>query len=296
MIKKIRTLLDYFKFFKNPISCLLFGFGLISKVEVKLKNTDKTINVNDIFVLNKIRTIFHNKKSLSDETINFFNDVYSEKKIIKWLGANILNLHELNLKNINYYYFSEYFIGEYWNEFGIDYSGRTVIDLGSNIGDSSLFFAINGAEVYGFEPVKYLYNYSLEIINLNDNLKDKIHLFNLAVSNEIGELKINDLDSTSEYRDTNSYTVEVTTIGKILKENHIDADVLKMDCEGCEFNIILNTDLSEFNDIIFEHHSKLVNKDYELLIHKLKSQGFKINKLEVETENFDDFGSIHAYK
>ena len=83
---------------------------------------------------------------------------------------------------------------------------------------------------------------------------------------------------------------------KILKENDIDEDVLKMDCEGCEFNIILNTDLSEFNDIIFEHHSKLVNKDYELLIHKLKSQGFKINKLEVETENFDDFGSIHAYK
>ena len=114
-----------------------------------------------------------------------------------------------------------------------------------------MFFAINGGEVYGYEPVKYLYNYSLENRNLNKNLKDKIHLFNLAVSDKVGTLEINDLDSTSQYRDNNSYTVNVTTIDKILEENNIEADILKIDCEGCEFNIILNTDLSDFDNILF---------------------------------------------
>ena len=69
-----------------------------------------------------------------------------------------------------------------------------------------------------------------------------------------------------------------------------------MDCEGCEFEIILNEDLTMFNDIIFEHHSGMVGKDYNVLIEKLKKENFKINRFPVAINNFDEIGIIHAYK
>ena len=75
-------------------------------------------------------------------------------------------------------------------------------------------------------------------------------------------------------------------------------DVLKMDCEGCEFEIILNEDLSMFNDIIFEHHSHITGKNYNILIEKLKKENFKINVMQCNGINmsFDKQGLIHAYK
>ena len=51
-----------------------------------------------------------------------------------------------------------------------------------------------------------------------------------------------------------------------------------------------------FNDIIFEHHYKIVGKDYNLLIDKLKSEGFKIKKMTYGSTDFEDMGLIHAYK
>lgn len=296
-MKKIKYLYDYFKYLKNPIKCLLFKFGLINNVEIKLKSCNKSIKINDEIILNKIMVLLANRqKCLSDDLINFLEELSSDKKIIQWYGANILNFKEMNLKNLDYYYFFEYFRDDTIQEFNINYSKRTVIDIGSNVGDSCLFFAINGAEVYGYEPVKYLYNYSLEIRELNPQLKKKIHLFNLGVSDNVGELKIENLDSVANYKESESYTVELTTINKILEMNNIPADILKMDCEGAEFDIILNSDLSNFKDIIFEHHSKMVNKNYRLLTEKLESQGFKIDIQKFSTQNFEDYGLIHAYK
>lgn len=296
VLMKIKYFHDYFKYLKNPISCLLFKFGLLDNVELKLKSPNKSININDEIILNKLMIILANNENISNDLINFFENLCSDKKIIPWFGANILNFRELNLKSLDYYYFLEYFLDESFQEFDINYSKRTVIDIGSNVGDSCLFFAINGADVYGYEPMKNLYDYSLEIKKLNPQLADKIHLFNFAVSDHVGELKIENLDSVLNYKDGESYTVELTTIDKILETNNIPADILKMDCEGAEFDIILNSDLSEFKDIIFEHHSKLVNKNVHLLTEKLELQGFKINILEFSTQKFEDYGLIHAYK
>lgn len=105
------------------------------------------------------------------------------------------------------------------------------------------------------------------------------------------------MDSTDDYRNSNdSYDVDIITLNDILNNYNIKPDILKIDCEGCEFNIILNTDLSSFKDIIFEHHTVYVKKDYNLLIDKLESQGFKIVKLTDSPANFEELGLIHAYK
>lgn len=278
---------------KNPVSCLFFKFGLKSNVIVKPKNIDHDFEIDKVNVLNGLMGVLRSQNDIHPDFIKFIEDLNSDKEVIRWNGANILNFSNLPL---NLSSFFELFNKGYWNDFDIDYSNRCIIDIGSNGGDSSLYFATEGATVYGYEPVKLIYEYSLKLIELNPNLKDKLHFFNYGVSDKRGKINIDSMDSVSAYIANDSYEIDVITIDDILKDNDIEADFLKMDCEGCEFNIILNTDLSAFKDILFEHHAAITNQNYNLLVEKLESEGFKIKKLNVFNSDFENVGLIHAYK
>lgn len=293
MLSKINFALDYFKYLKNPVSCLLFKFGLKKEVIIKPKKINKKFKTNKINVINGLMGVLRCQEEIQPEFIEFVDELNSDKEIISWSGANILNFSDIPL---NLSSFFELYNNGYWNDFGIDYSDRCIIDIGSNGGDSSLYFATQGASVYGYEPVKPIYEYSLNLIRLNPDLKDKLHFFNNGVSDKRGKLNIDSMNSVSAYIENDSYEVEVITIDDILNDNNIKPDFLKMDCEGCEYNIILNSDLSGFNDILFEHHAGIVGKEYSLLTDKLKSEGFKIKKLDVFNAEFKSVGLIHAYK
>ena len=66
-----------------------------------------------------------------------------------------------------------------------------IIDIGANIGDSSIYFALNNAKkVIALEPYPYSYNYALKNININ-NLNDKITLLNAGYG-EDSEIKIDE--------------------------------------------------------------------------------------------------------
>lgn len=295
MIKKIKYFIDYFKYLKNPINCLLFKFKLKKDVTIKFKNSEKTIKTNNISQLNRVMSILPNLNSSLDEFIIYFDGLYSSEKVISWVETNILNPRIE--KNLDGYPFEEYFLPGYYTEANITYENRTIIDIGSFVGDTALLFAKQGAEVYGFEPVIKNYEYSLRMREINPKIKNKLHFFNLGVSDKIGEIEIDSMDSTSAFRKLNdSYKVHITTIENILNENNIKPDILKMDCEGCEFNIILNSNLSDFKDIIFEHHAELVGKKYTLLTEKLINEGFKIKKIPLSSIEFERCGLIHAYK
>lgn len=296
MFKKFRYLLDYFKLLKNPFSSLLFKFGIKKTLNVKFRYSDKIIKLNKRSVLDNLMSMLPYQKDVPDEFENFIVDLNSSKKIISWAGVKIFNYTEVDLSNAHVVFF-EYFNRGYWSDFPIYFNNKVVIDIGSHIGDSALYFAGQGAEVYAFEPVKYLFEYSLKLSDLNSNIKNNIHIFNKGVSDKPGMLAINSMDSTSSYlKENDSYNVEIISLNEILDNLNIKPDVLKMDCEGCEFNIILNQDISVFNDIIFEHHSKIVGKDYKLLIDKLVSYGFNIKQIEYGGSEFKDMGLIHAYK
>lgn len=296
MNKKIKYLLDYIKLLKNPISCLLFKFKLIDTVEVKFRKSNKKVKLTKHSVINDLMGMLPYQEEITDEFINFIVSLNSKNEIITWNNEiKIFNYTEVDLSNSHVVFF-EYFNRGYWSDFNIDFNNRTVIDIGSHIGDSALFFASQGANVFAFEPVKYLYEYSLKLRSINPNIAKNIHILNNGVSDKEGILSIANMDSVSAYLKNDSYEVEVITIPDILKMCKIQPDILKMDCEGCEFNIILNENLSDFNEIIFEHHSKIVNKHYDILVDKLESQGFKIKKMVYGDTNFEEMGLIHAYR
>ena len=292
---EIYSFFDYFKYLDNPMGCLLFKAGFKKEITVKSKDFTQLITIKNPSSLNRLMNAFVCGVNDYDGLINFIYEIESAKEIIDWGDIKIYNQFNLPIGS-----FYERFHEGYWDSFGINFNGRVVIDVGSNAGDSSLFFASNGAEVFAFEPVIELHELALKNTSLNDNLKDKVHFFNCAVSNKRGKINIDLMDSTSVYTSSvnqkHFYDVDVITIADILRKYNVKPDILKMDCEGCEFGIIEGSDLSMFNDIIFEHHSKMVKKEYNSLVKKLENECFKIKKYDSFSFDFDDMGFIHAYK
>ena len=290
MTSKITYFFEYFKYLKNPISCLLFKFGLKKEVTIKFKNTDYELAINSIQAINKIMSLIR-WYEYTPELGEYVNKLYSDDEIftvfedIKIYNPTIYPLNEI---------FMEYFV-DYYNDFDIDYKDRIIIDIGANSGDTALYFASKGATVYGFEPVREYYEMALKNFDLNPDLSKNIKIFNYGVSYKKGKINIDAMDSTSRYvSEGDSYSVDIIPINDIM--NQVTPDLLKMDCEGCEFEIIENCDLSKFNEIIFEQHSRIVGKDAGILIDSLKKSGFKIEIASVFGENLDDLSLIHAYK
>ena len=73
--------------------------------------------------------------------------------------------------------------------------------------------------------------------------------------------------------------IQVVTLEDIVKKYNIKDGVLKMDCEGCEYPIILNANndvLKRFNQIMIECHY-----GYKNIERKLKYAGFKVSYSKV---------------
>ena len=290
MASKINYFFDYFRYLENPIECLLFKFGLKNSCIAKPKYYDEKFEINHIPAINMLMgSIGYDHIADIDGAFDFIRKSGTGKEVIEWEGTKILN-QEL-------YSFFENYNENSWARMGLDFNNRTVIDIGANVGDTALLFSKMGATVYSFEPVKEIYEIAVQNIELNNALKDKIHIFNYGVADKRGKINIREMDSTSDYANKNeNYEVEIITLEDIINNYNVKPDILKMDCEGCEFGIIENCDLSDFNDIIFEHHAKIANSDYKIIPEKLESEGFKIKTYDWVGLDFKDQGIIHAYK
>ena len=163
--------------------------------------------------------------------------------------------------------------GEIWRTFGkddykfLEFSNSVVIDVGANIGDSSIYFAINGAKkVISIEPFPYTYSYLERNIRINNNeIGGKILAINAGISDEnkvvlLGDDYISGVGSTLGGESSGKRNVEIPvyTLEYVTnKYNLFENIILKMDCEGCEYESILsssNDTLRKFKQIQIEYH------------------------------------------
>lgn len=163
----------------------------------------------------------------------------------------------------------------------LDVMGRTVVDIGAFNGDSALYFLSKGAaKVLAFEPYPYTYNLALENISLNPG--SNILLYNEAVSAYDGWVRLDPgyrsrMGSSARDRE-NGLPVRVRTLASIVSEFELADAALKLDCEGCEYDVILNSDmktLKAFSEVILEYHYS----GYLALYRKLETTGFKVEAL-----------------
>ncbi|MBI3639020.1 MAG: FkbM family methyltransferase [Thaumarchaeota archaeon] len=157
--------------------------------------------------------------------------------------------------------------------------GKTVIDVGSNIGDTPIYFSIHGAKrVIGLEP--FPKNYELAKKNASsNNLSDKITLILAGCASQIGQIVIDpEYGSNIEsqlVKSSKGTTIPLLTLQEIVKKYDVpDDSILKMDCEGCEYESIISapdTTLQRFSHILIEYHT-----GYKNLKEKLERCGFKV--------------------
>ncbi len=135
--------------------------------------------------------------------------------------------------------------------------GDTVLDVGAFIGTHTLAFAERvggGGEVYAFEPQPLLF----EVLkrNIGQNLVSNVRLLNVALSDEIRQAHIHEIDArhSSNFAGTSIFdaaspttdaamrhVVNVTTLDQLAIER---CDLIKIDAENMEINILQGSRLT----------------------------------------------------
>ena len=158
----------------------------------------------------------------------------------------------------------------------LDVKGRQVVDIGADCGDTALQFAYKGAkDVYAYEP--NINSIKTLDLTLAKNPHKNIKSFNKAVTGKEGYTYIDAsaVPDRGSPLSKGTFQIETTTLDNIVKEHKIINGILKMDCEGSEYNIIDNaTDktLLAFKEMAIELHYKGEGN----IVSRLRKLGYKI--------------------
>ena len=165
---------------------------------------------------------------------------------------------------------------------------NTVVDIGAHLGGTSILAASLGAKVYAYEPEKENFELLKKNIKLN-KLENNIQCYQKAVGKKgIRQLFINSICFGSHTFFKNKEVAFKNGYNKIQKVETIDLreiikkfqtiDLLKMNCEGAEYEIIPKIDkklATKIKQISMELHrgntEKIINhlkKYYHLEISK----------------------------
>lgn len=139
------------------------------------------------------------------------------------------------------------------NVYGFDKGMGIVVDVGASIGDFVLLASRNRtAVVYAYEPNLEVFQYMRK--NVDANNRSGVFLFNAGA--------------------------DEMTLQSITENGHREIDFLKVDCEGCEYNLLLRCPLGvldKIRRIAMEIHSIDEHSKSDLIVH-LKEAGFTVTE------------------
>ncbi len=273
---------------KREVNCKIKNIG-----SVKLKKGKNYLNSPLFRAL-----VFSSTKDLSAEQCDLL------KTYLPQIDEDIVTI--TNFEDKNQFKFLNKEIGIIFESFlygdydYISYSdGECLVDIGANVGDTAIYFANKGYNVFAFEPLPHICEIAKKNIELNPSIKEKITFINKAVSCKKGTLTINfnegNTGGASQFtKASQQIDVDTVTIEDVIKEYDIKPHILKIDCEGCEVNIIQYSDLSMFNQIIMEYPTNVTGVDENILIDALENQGFEL-KSQIKLK-YDGMGIVYMIK
>ena len=177
-----------------------------------------------------------------------------------------------------------------------------IIDVGGHIGLFALYASLKcpNGKIISIEP--HPQNFLLLKENMANSKLKEIVFINKAITNSNREIDlfIDSLDDSAHSiygNGKNSMKIKSTTLENIMTENQISkCNMLKMDCEGAEFEIIesLSDDqLFKIEKLCFEYHLKGNSiSSLEILKNRLEKMSYNVN---IKPTN-DFLGMLYAKK
>jgi FkbM family methyltransferase len=160
----------------------------------------------------------------------------------------------------------EIFLNE---DYGVIPDDSIVLDVGAHIGVFTIYATTTARNVvvYAYEPHPEFCTVIKENIRLNRQ-DETVHCFNAAVASETGtrdlylgggQFFFPTLVGATQGDNVEQMVVPCTTLREIMEVNHLEhIDLLKMDCEGAEYEILYSTPpshLERIAEIRMEYHN-----------------------------------------
>lgn len=164
---------------------------------------------------------------------------------------------------------------------------KTIIDIGACTGDTSVYFALKGAKkIIAVEP--FPKNFEILKKNIEENHFDESIIPILAACGYSKKEILIDPNLHNGMRSilhefSDGIKISTLTLEEIIKDYDINNAILKLDCEGCEYETILNSSpvtLQKFTDIQIEYHDGSKNLEAKLI-----SAGFTVSHAVIDNIN-----------
>lgn len=237
-------------------------------------------------MLNYLRELINVRRS----AINWYDAVLAEIGIMRHPVVYFRNGTKFFYAKHFFHY--EMFLDEPYKCLNV--KDRVVFDIGAYNGDSAIYFSRRGASrVYAFEPFPLAFYWAKRNIDLNGLTNIELHNWGIASSNSSvllnPECKKGRVAKLTEQA-ADGVRVKVRSLSSVIDEFGIVDAVMKIDCEGCEFDIILNTNrnaLKVFSEIVVEYH-----RPRRKLVESLENAGYRVNDFGEVLE--EETGILHA--
>ncbi|NTU83391.1 MAG: FkbM family methyltransferase [Chloroflexales bacterium] len=179
-----------------------------------------------------------------------------------------------------------------------------VIDIGAGLGDFAIMVAKRHpqARVLAFEP--FPESAALCRRNVALNAAANISLIECAVGGSSGTASL-DISSPESVQystvsgaGSSSVAVQKRTLAEVFAEHGIDrCDLLKLDCEGAEFEILLTLDpalIARIEGISLEYHDGAGGHNHQELMAALGRAGYRL--AQVTNPVHAHLGYLYAYR
>jgi len=180
----------------------------------------------------------------------------------------------------------ETWLDRFYERYGVPIGAEwTVIDVGAGVGDFAIFAATRHPTnvVYAFEPFPESFRLLQE--NLRRNGVENVYPFDQAIAAQTGRVYL-DISSNEPLQfgtaRPSDHHIEVTSLSladALARTATRYCDLLKMDCEGAEYDILFQAPDAVFPRIarlVMEYHEGVTPYSHRDLVSFLQAQGFQV--------------------
>ena len=217
----------------------------------------------------------------------FFQDKHTTK-IVKLRRPS---LDFISRGGMDIWSIKETLLDGFYTRYGVQIkNGWHVLDVGAGIGDFSLLAAYGNSDsvVYAYEP--FPESYQLLYKNIKLNGFENIQPVNAALWGVEGTLKLDtssgeplqimSMDSGEEADIQEVVKIEAVSLAGVFDQHEIDhLDIIKLDCEGAEYEILMKTSdeiFKKIDRIIMEYHDIDENYHHQKLASFLKGMDYQV--------------------